>query len=183
MLIGPQGILGATSRLVAEKTAITDGAIQIADQIYGSLAISAGSLNVGDCFRILITLGRDNNVDAYGTSTVFRMGTLGTTGDTNVGSTNFAATFPAVSGNLALGFDVWYRVVSIGANSVIEKLGTTALGASWAGWGTSAPMAAQSTLTGYNFLTQSGFFTISTTMATAVSTKPRTGHMRLEAGV
>jgi hypothetical protein len=169
--------------LVAEKTAVTDGAIQTADQVIGTLSIPAASLIVGDCFRVLETLGRDTNADVYGTVS-HRMGTAGTVADTTVGQANFAAVFPSASGGLSIGQELWWRVVSIGTNSVVEKLGIGNGGNSWsAGTSSSAAVATQFTLTGYNLTTQAGFFTLTTTMGAATTTKPRTGYMRLEVQV
>ena len=178
------GITLIASRLVAEKATITDGAIQTADQVIGLLSIPAGSLNVGDCFRVLVTFGRDNNTDAYGAASTFRMGTLGTVADSVAGNFSFTGSFPAAAGGLSTGTEKWWRVVSIGANSVIELLGVGNGQTSWnTGVVSGGAIAVQNTLTSYNLSTQSGFFTMTTNMATAVSTRPRTGYMRLEAGL
>lgn len=179
------GFVGANNttlkipRLIAEKTAITDGAITIADQVIGSLSIPAGSLNVGDSFRVLITFGRDVFTDAYGTAQTMRMGTAGTVADTAAANANLSSLMPAGS-ILSSGLERWFRVVSIGTNSVIELLGVGNASASWTGATSGAAVGTQATLTGYNLTTQAGFFTFTTTMATAVASKPRTGYMRLE---
>jgi hypothetical protein len=181
--VTPGGVILRVPRTISEKTAITDGAIQTADQVIGSLSIPAGSLRVGDCFRALVTFGRDNNTDAYGT-TNFRLGIAGSVADSAAGSFNISGSFPAASGGLSVGAEKWWRVVSIGTDSVIELLGT---GNGQGSWNTSIVSAGaigvQNTLTGYNLATQAGFFTVTTTMATAVSTRPRTGYMRLETQV
>lgn len=183
-LVLPTGVTIKIPRLIVEKTAITDGAIQIADQVIGSLSIPAGSLNVGDCFRALVTFGRDNNTDAYGATTSSRMGTAGTVADSLAGQINMSGVLPAASGGLSAGLEAWWRVVSIGTNSVIENLGIANGGPSWAAASASGlAVGTQRTLTGYNLTTQAGFFTFTTTMATAVSTMPRTGYMRLEVQV
>lgn len=179
-LVGAGGATLKIPRLIAEKTAITDGAIQTADQVIGSLSIPAGSLNVGDCFRVLITFGRDVFTDAYGSAQTMRMGTAGTTADTAAASANLSSLMPAGS-ILSAGLEKWFRVVSIGTNSVVELLGVGNASSSWNSVSTSgAAVATQASLTGYNLTTQAGFFTFTTTMATAVSSKPRTGYMRLE---
>ena len=186
-IIGFVGASGATlkiPRLIAEKTAITDGAIQTADQVIGSLSIPAGALSAGDVFRVLATIGRDNGTDVYGSATTFRMGTAGTTSDTAAGSSNQSSIFTSAGTTLSMGFDKWYRVVSIGTNSVIEILGVANGASSWNGISsTSAAVGTQVTLTGYNLTTQAGFFTVTTTMGAATATKPRTGYMRLETQV
>ena len=180
-LVKSNGSVLKLPRLISEKTAVTDGSIATADQVIGSLSIPADSLAVGDCFRVLLTFGRDNNTDAYGTAQTFRMGTAGTVSDSVAGQINLSASFPAASGGLSLGNESWWRVVSIGANSVIENLGVGNGASSWAGTSASgAAVGQQRTLTGYNLTTQAGFFTFTTTMAAATATKPRTGYMRLE---
>jgi len=183
-IIGLAGANGATlkiPRLIAEKTAITDGAIQTADQVIGSLSIPAGSLNVGDCFRVLATIGRDNGTDAYGSATTFRMGTAGSPADTGATTANWSSSFTAAGSSLSTGIEKWFRVVSIGANSVIEVLGVGNATSSWNNINLSgSAVGTQATLTGYNLTTQAGFFTITTTMGAATATKPRTGYMRLE---
>jgi hypothetical protein len=183
-LVDGAGNIYRAIKVVAEKTAITDGAIQTADQVIGSLSIPAGALKVGDCFRALVTFGRDNNTDAYGTLQSLRMGTAGTVSDSLAGQFNLSSLLPAASGGLSLGNESWWRVVSIGTNSVVENLGVGNGAASWTGASPSgAAVGNQRTLTGYNLTTQAGFFTFTTTMATAVSTRPRTGYMRLETGI
>lgn len=186
-VIGLLNVDGTTlkiPRLIAEKTAVTDGAVQLADQVIGSLSIPAGSLNVGDVFRVLTTIGRDNGTDAYGSTTTLRMGTAGTTSDSSCGSTNFSGTFTGGGTALSMGFEKWFRVVSIGTNSVIESLGTANGGSSWNIATSSAnAVATQLTLTSYNLTTQAGYFTVATTMGAATATKPRTGYMRLEIAV
>jgi hypothetical protein len=181
--VTPGGVILRVPRTISEKTAITDGAIQTADQVIGSLSIPAGSLRVDDCFRVLTSFGRDNNTDAYGTTTTFRMGVLGTVADSVATQSNQSANFPAASGALSSGIERWFRVVSIGTNSVIEVLGVANGTSSWANQTSGNAVATQATLTGYNLTTQAGFFTLTTTMLAATTTRPRTGYMRLETQV
>lgn len=179
-VVGPDGKANYLPRFIGEKLTVTTGLTQTADQVIGSIAIPAGSLQAGDVFRLMATVGRDVNTDAFGSATTIRMGTAGTTADSSVGAVNLSTLFAGAGANLSAGLERWLRVVSVGANSVIELLGAADANPSWSAAGSSAAVGAQATLTGYNLATQSGFLTITTTMGAAVGSKPRTGYMRLE---
>lgn len=178
----PPGLRIPLSNVISQKTDITNGAIQTAEQVIGRLPIPAGALGVvGTVFRALVTLGRNDAVDAYGSNTNYRFGRNGVVGDIAAGGQNISSLFPAASGGVSTGAEAWWRVVSVGANSVIEKLGIGNGGSSWTtGTTSAAAVAAQYTLTGYNLATQPGFMSFTTDMATATTTFPRTGFMRLE---
>ena len=168
-----------SSFVVDEKTALFTGLGQTTDQVIVTLGIPAGSLAAGDVFRVMYSIGKDSSTDAYGTATNFRMGTTGTVVDSPTQyQHNFSSLLTGTARNV--GGEKWFRVVSVGADSVVEHLGS-ATGASSFTLTSSATLFAnnQYTLTGYNLSTQDGYFTITTTMAGAV-TRPQSQFARIE---
>jgi hypothetical protein len=175
------GSPGFPDRIIGEKIGLVNGVIQTAEQNIGRIFIPAGSLNVGDCFRALVSFGRDNGTDGYGTATNFRMGVLGTIADPLLAAANLSGLFAPAGSQLSTGIERWFRVVSIGANSVVELLGQANGASSWVGTASGAVVGLTATLTGYNLLTQDGWLSLTTTMAAATATRPVSGYMRLEA--
>jgi hypothetical protein len=152
---------------VYENFALIPGVAGTADQVLLAIPIPAGVLD-GKVFRVMVSFGKNGTTDASGTFSL-RMGTAGTTADTQVATTsaNLAAA------NRSVSFDFWMRMAS--ATSV-NKLGG-APNLSFGGGASSTLLNAATTVA--NVSTQLTYITLTTTMGGATDV-PQLGYVAVE---
>jgi hypothetical protein len=152
---------------VYENTGLITGVAQLADQLLVAMPMEAGLL-ANKVFRVTAALGKTGTTDAYGTLSL-RMGTAGTTADTQVVSLNGAP--PAAS--RSMGVEFWGRMAS--ATSV-NKLGGTNF-AAWNATGSSSVLNAATTIA--NVTTQATYIDLTTTMG-GTTDSPQVGYVAVE---
>lgn len=161
--------------IIARKTGITSGAVQVADQVIGQLGtIPAGVLS-DNIFVCRFAIGRNNNTDAFGASTNLRIGTAGTVADAAVAAANLSALMPAAGGGLSMGEETWAKMTS--ATTSI-RLGTSSLASSF-NHATTSSTPLQQAVAIPDVTSNALFFSITTTMTAATTTTPQTGYMEL----
>lgn len=151
---------------VFEKTALTSGVAQLADQLLLAIPLEAALLT-NKVFRLLATFGKSGVVDNTGTFSI-RLGTAGSTADTAIASAGAIG-----AGSKSVGFDVWNRMAS--ATSV-EKLGG-GLTAAFNGTGSSSALNQATAVS--NVTSQAVFLSLTTAMAGTTDT-PQLGYIALE---
>lgn len=152
---------------VYEKTTVTDGILQLADQLLLAIPCEANLL-ANKVFRLLVSYGKDGTTDASGTFT-FRMGANGTTADTAISS----AAGTLLAANRSVGFEIWSRMETV---TSLVKLGGSGT-AAWVATGSSSVLNAATVVA--NVTTQTTYLTFTTTMP-GTTNKPQIGYVALD---
>jgi len=154
---------------VYEKTTVTDGLLQTADQVLLAIPLEA-NLIANKVLRVIASLGKDGTTDALGTMS-FRMGAAGTTADTAV----FTAVTSLSAAQRSIGYDTWLRMSDA---TTVHKLGGVAVNA-WSGSNGSSQVTLDQTATIANVTTQTTYITITMTMP-GTTNKPQIGYTAVE---
>lgn len=151
---------------VYEKTSLTTGLSQTAEQILQTISIEAGLL-ANKTFRLLASFGKNGATDTSNGLQV-RFGTAGTIADTSLYTVlNLAAA------NRSGGADLWLRAASA---TSLEKMGGSPSGA-FSGGVSSSLIAAATTVA--NMATQALVLSLTASMG-GTTDKPQLGYVALE---
>lgn len=154
--------------VVYEKTDVTDGVAQAADQLLLAIPAEAGLL-ANKTFRLRGSLGKNGTTDASGVTSI-RLGTAGTTADASVLAASAALTAAARS----VGFDGWMRMAS--ATSVV-KLGGNPFSPFVSSLPSSTLLNAAATVP--SVAANASYVSITTAMG-GTTDKPQVGYVALE---